>query len=103
MAQFGTRTDVLAQAAAHVERVNGEIQARLTSLAGSVAETSGFWRGESQRTFAGLMDRWQADARRLTEALGGISATIGQSASAYAAAEESGTTALRSSGSGLTL
>jgi WXG100 family type VII secretion target len=103
MSQFGTHTDVLAQAAARVEQVNGEIQAQLRSLSGMVAGTAGFWRGDTQRTFTALMERWHSDAARLTDALGGIASALAQTGTAYATTEESSTAALRSSGSGLSL
>jgi WXG100 family type VII secretion target len=103
MSQFGTHTDVLAQAAARVEQVNGEIQAQLRSLSGMVAGTAGFWRGDTQRTFTALMERWNNDAARLTDALGAIASALAQTGTAYATTEEGSTSALRSSGSGLNL
>ena len=103
MSQFGTHTDVLAQAAARVEQVNGEIQAQLRLLSGMVAGTSGFWRGDTQRTFAALMERWNTDAARLTDALAGIASALAQTGRAYATTEESSTSALRTSGNGLNL
>lgn len=103
MSQFGTQTDVLAQAAARVEQVNGEIRSRLSTLSGMVGGTSGFWRGDTQRTFMALMERWHTDAAKLTDALGGISGAMSQTGAAYATTEESSTATLRSSGGGLSL
>lgn len=103
MTRFATQTDVLAQAAAHVDQVNAEIQTKLSTLAGAVSATAGFWRGETQRTFSTLMERWNADAGRLTDALNAISLAMAQSGAAYASTEERSTAVLRSSGSALTL
>jgi WXG100 family type VII secretion target len=103
MSQFGTHTDVLARAAARVEQVNGEIHAQLRALSGMVAGTAGFWRGDTQRTFTALMERWNSDAARLTDALGAIAGALAQTGTAYATTEESSASALRSSGSGLNL
>jgi WXG100 family type VII secretion target len=103
MSQFGTHTDVLARAAARVEQVNGEIHAQLRALSGMVAGTAGFWRGDTQRTFTALMERWNSDAARLTDALGAIAGALAQTGTAYATTEESSASALRSSASGLNL
>ena len=49
------------------------------------------------------MERWNSDAAKLTDALGGIAQAMSQTGAAYTATEDSGAAALRSSGSALTL
>ena len=83
--------------------MNTEIQAKLSSLANAVGATSGFWRGETQRTFATLMERWNSDAAKLTDALTSISQAMSQTGASYTATEDTSTSTLRSSGSGLNL
>ena len=101
MTRFTTQAEALAQSSAHVEQVNTGIQARLSTLAGAVDETSGFWRGDTQRTFTALMERWHGDADRLTDALTGIAHAMSQTGAAYAATEDRTTAAVRSARSGL--
>ena len=49
---------------------------------------AGAWRGEAATAFAGLMARWDADARALNEALRAIGEAIQGSGGRYQAQEE---------------
>lgn len=79
------RTDVatMNQAANNVDRVNGDVQAELTRLRGTVEGMSGAWKGQAQASFFGLMERWNQSARQLNEALMSIADNIRANATAF--------------------
>ena len=62
-AGFGTTVEEMARAGRHVLDVDAEVQADLAALRGQLAPLQGAWVGEAATTFAGLMARWDADAR----------------------------------------
>ncbi|HIW96510.1 MAG TPA: WXG100 family type VII secretion target [Candidatus Corynebacterium gallistercoris] len=79
------RTDVatMNQAANNVDRVNGDVQAELARLRGTVEGMSGAWKGQAQVSFFGLMERWNESARQLNEALMSIADNIRANATAF--------------------
>ena len=85
---FGTSTAELQRAGQHVLAVNDEVQADLSALRSGLTPLGGAWRGEASTAFAGLMARWDADARRLAEALRAIGAAVQGSAAEYQRQEE---------------
>ena len=97
-AGFGTTVEVMARAARHVLAVDVEVQAYLAALRGQLAPLAGAWRGDAATAFAGLMARWDADARSLSEALRAIGEAIEGSGRSYQQQEEaqsSGLSAIR--------
>ncbi|WP_116115701.1 WXG100 family type VII secretion target [Austwickia chelonae] len=103
MSGFQTQTDQMRSASAKVDEVNSAIQAQLSSLRGEIAGVSGHWKGSAATTFQQLMQRWDADAGKLSQALQGISEQIAASGRAYQAQEEASDQAVRSAGSGLNM
>lgn len=87
-AGYGTSTAEMQRAGQHVLGVNQEVQAELGTLRSSLAPLAGAWRGEASTAFAGLMARWDADARALAEALDAIGSAIQGSATAYQQQED---------------
>lgn len=85
---FGTTTEQMQRAAAHVLGVNQAVQSELSSLRARLAPLSGAWRGEAATAFGGLMARWDVDARQLNEALRGIGEAIRGSGASYQAQED---------------
>ena len=85
---FGTTVEEMHRAARHVLAVNDGVQAELATLRGRLAPLSGTWRGEASTAFAGLMNRWDLDARQLSEALRGIGEAIHGSGSGYQQQEQ---------------
>ena len=85
---FGTSTEEMERAGRQVFTVNDAVQADLANLRARLVPLAGAWRGEAATAFAGLMSRWDADARALSEALRAIGESIGGSASSYAAMEQ---------------
>lgn len=93
-AQFGATLDVMAQAAVHVGTVNEEIAALLATLLAQLEPIASTWKGAASSAFQNLHQRWNADARKLNAALGGISESLSGTHRRYSAAEESNTTAV---------
>ncbi len=93
---FGTTVEEMHRAARHVFAVNDAVQAELATLRGRLAPLAGAWRGEASVAFSGLMNRWDVDARLLSEALRGIGEAIQGSGVSYQSQEEQHTSALSS-------
>lgn len=85
---FGTTVEDMERAARHVLTVNDTVQADLATLRSRLAPLEGAWRGEAAVAFAGLMTRWDTDARTLSEALRSIGESIHASGTGYRATEE---------------
>jgi WXG100 family type VII secretion target len=85
---FGTTIEEMQRAGRHVLAVNDTVQADLATLRGRLAPLAGAWRGEASAAFTGLMARWDADARVLSEALRAIGEAIQSSGASYQAQED---------------
>jgi WXG100 family type VII secretion target len=88
---FGTSVAAMERAGKHVLSVNDAVQADLTALRTRLAPLGGAWKGEAATAFAGLMARWDADARVLSDALQGIGEAITGSGHGYQAMEQQST------------
>jgi WXG100 family type VII secretion target len=93
---FGTTTEEMARAAQHVAAVNQSVQGELTALRGRLEPLAGAWVGRASAQFAQLMARWDADARALNQALGGIGRAIDGSRATYQRQEDHQTAAMTS-------
>jgi len=85
---FGTTTEEMQRAGDHVLSVNQAIQADLSVLRSQLAPLAGLWRGAASMQFHRLMQRWDADAAQLNEALRGIGERIRGSAHSYQQQED---------------
>ncbi|MGI8817158.1 MAG: WXG100 family type VII secretion target [Pseudonocardia sp.] len=85
---YGTTIEEMQRAAQQVAAVNERVQADLSALRNQLAPLAGAWRGEASRAFQGLMARWDADARKLNDALRDIGESIQGSGQSYARQEE---------------
>lgn len=85
---FGTTTEEMTRAAQHVQGVNESVRAELAGLRGKLEPLAGLWTGQASLEFVKLMQRWDADARQLNEALGAIGGTLQGSAAGYAQQEQ---------------
>ena len=93
---FGATTDEMARAAQHVAGVNHAVQGELTALRGRLEPLAGAWIGRASAQFAQLMARWDADARSLSQALGGIGQAIDGSRGTYQLQEDDQAAAMTS-------
>lgn len=87
---FGTTVEEMARAGGHVFTVDDGVQSDLAALRGKLAPLAGAWRGEAALAFTGLMARWDADARALSEALRSIGEAIQGSARTYETQDQQG-------------
>lgn len=86
---YQTTPEEMQRAAAQVQQVNDQVQARLSQLRNQLAPLAGAWQGEAATAFHGLMERWNTDAAQLSQALRGIGEAIQTSGRSYQQAEES--------------
>ena len=91
---FGTTTEEMHRAAGQVFAVNDAVQAELATLRGRLAPLSGAWRGAAATAFAGLMNRWDTDARSINDALRAIGEALRGTGVGYQAQEEHHASAL---------
>ncbi|MBC2682205.1 WXG100 family type VII secretion target [Corynebacterium sp. 4HC-13] len=92
---FQTDISTMNSAAAKVDRINGEVQGELTRLQGVVQDVAASWKGDAQNSFAGLMERWNDNARQLREALNSIADNIRANATGFDDAEAENVSAFR--------
>ncbi|GAA4713530.1 hypothetical protein GCM10023215_65640 [Pseudonocardia yuanmonensis] len=85
---FGTTPEEMARAGARAVETDEHVQAELAGLRSRLTPLAGTWRGEAAATFEALMARWDADARALSAALGGIGEAITGAGRTYRQAEE---------------
>ena len=93
-AGFGTTVEEMARAGQHVLDVNAEVQADLAGLRAQLGPLQSAWAGDAATAFAGLMARWDADARSLSEALQAIGEAVQGSGRTYQRQEEAQSTGL---------
>ncbi len=65
----------------------GHIESELAALQAALAPLGADWAGAAQARFLALWQDWQSGARKVHDALSGISALLGQAGAAYADAE----------------
>jgi WXG100 family type VII secretion target len=82
---FGTDIATMQQAAQHVRDVNADIQNDLNKLAGQLDPLSSTWKGGAAVAFHKLRVRWDADARKLNDALTHIANAIDATKGTYQA------------------
>ena len=87
-AGFGTTVEEMARAGHHVLDVNADVQADLATLRGRLEPLQGAWVGDAATAFAGLMARWDTDARSLSDALRAIGEAVQGSGRTYRQQEE---------------
>ena len=91
MAGYVASAEVLAALAKQIIEVDTQTQGTLRSVANTVETVRGTWSGAAASAFSNLMERFNADASKLQEALRGIAEQIDSSATTYARQEEEAT------------
>jgi WXG100 family type VII secretion target len=80
-----------------VSRASGEIDGTLAALRAQIAPlVGGDWAGQASTQFHALWEQLQDGARKLNDALSGISALLGQAGASYAQAESQIASSFRS-------
>ncbi|GGS23396.1 MULTISPECIES: WXG100 family type VII secretion target [Actinokineospora] len=94
MAGYGVSQEEMAKAAVDVDNVNQQSQDSLNSLYNALTPLQDNWKGAASQAFATLLQRYQDDARKLHDALQGISEQLKESNAAYAQMEEEASSSL---------
>jgi WXG100 family type VII secretion target len=76
--KFGIELPTMQAAAQHVDEVNGQIQAQLTSLLDRLEPLEAAWKGEGATSFNALIERWHQDATQLNSILRSIGERLSQ-------------------------
>jgi len=100
---FRTESDVMVTTAGQVDNTNNEVQSELSRLRGVVDGLRGSWSGQAQASFDQLMQRWDTNAKDLSDALTSISENIRANAHALENVETSNVQSLNHVGGGLVL
>jgi WXG100 family type VII secretion target len=85
---YQTDIQTMATAAQKVDAVNQQITGRLTQLRGQIQSLQGLWKGGAYSSFQSLMDRWDTDAKKLSQALQGIGEGLKGNQQNYQVAED---------------
>jgi early secretory antigenic target protein ESAT-6 len=93
---FNTTVEEMDKAGRQVGTVNDTVQSDLAALRTRLVPLAAAWQGEAAGAFNRLMERWDADARSLSEALRTIGESISASGSGYRAHEEQHTSTMSS-------
>lgn len=98
---FGTNVEVMQKAASQIRQTSDEINSELRSLLGLIEPLASQWRGDASTAFHTLIDRWNQDANKLTQALTGIAEAMDSSTTNYSTSEESNRSQIASIMNGL--
>lgn len=85
---FGTQTDVMQKAAQSVQQTVQDINAEMRSLQGNLEPVASAWKGQAASAFQQLMERFNEDGAKLTQALDAIGEALGANTKNYSAVEE---------------
>jgi len=88
MSGYGITPEEMAKAAVDVDNVNEESRGALSSLRSALEPLMDNWTGGAATAFQTLMTRFDADAKKLGDALQGISEQLKSSNEAYVRQEE---------------
>ncbi|MGM1059056.1 WXG100 family type VII secretion target [Saccharothrix sp. Mg75] len=88
MSGYATGVPELTNAATDIMNVNDQTQATLNQLRSTIDTVSGAWKGSAADAFGRLMDRFNADAAKLQEALVSIAEQISGATQTYVQQEE---------------
>ena len=100
---FKTEAEVMIATAGRVDTTNDEVAAELTRLQGVVDQVRASWTGSAQVSFDNLMNRYDASAQQLQEALTSISENIRSKARNFDSVEAQNQDAFNNVGGGLAL
>lgn len=78
----------LAKASQSVQQTVADIQSQMRSLQSAVEPLGASWKGQAYQAFQQLMERFQADGTKLTQALDAIGQAIDANNKTYTATEQ---------------
>jgi WXG100 family type VII secretion target len=83
----GTPQD-FTQAHTNVVKVKEDVEGELKNLWSAISQLQGLWAGPAQKAFHTMMERFDADAKRLNTALEGIGEQLKAAGSTYTESEQ---------------
>ncbi|WP_369172724.1 WXG100 family type VII secretion target [Streptomyces sp. R28] len=86
--QFRVTEDELTKLSGDINTVNGQLQGEIRRLNGVIDQIAGGWKGQAAQSYRQLQDRWNADAKRMTDILNDIKEAVDSTRSNYSASEE---------------
>jgi len=91
---YSTEFAVMQKAAQSVQQTVEEIGAEMRSLESALAPVASAWKGSAASAFQQLMERFQADGVKLTQALQAIGEALGSNTTNYSQVEEQNASAI---------
>ena len=85
---YGTSFDEMSKAAQSVQQTVQQIQSETRSLISSLEPISSSWQGSAASAFQQLIQRFNDDATKLTQALDAIGQALSSNTKNYSAVEE---------------
>lgn len=101
--QMRTTVETMEATSRRVSDVRTEIQGLLSTLKGEVDGIRGGWEGSAAIAFHSLMERWDASAMKLNQALEAIGENIKSNSVSYDTAQQDHTSSLNNVASSLNI
>ncbi|HLL64473.1 MAG TPA: WXG100 family type VII secretion target [Micromonosporaceae bacterium] len=101
MAEFEVDVATMRAAAKDVRSTQGDVQQKLTQLRGVTDDLVAAWKGNASVGFTGVMNRWDAEVKRLLGSLGDIADLLDKGATTHEVNEEEQSNMISKYGSAL--
>ncbi|MDG4856946.1 WXG100 family type VII secretion target [Streptomyces sp. T-3] len=86
--QFRVTEDSLAKLSGDIDRANGSIQGEISRLNGVIDQIAGGWQGQAAKSYHSLQERWNQDAKKMSDILRDIKEAVDSTRTNYTASEE---------------
>ncbi|MFJ9589842.1 WXG100 family type VII secretion target [Streptomyces acidicola] len=86
--QFRVTEDELAKLSGDINTANGQLQSEIRRLNGVIDQIAGGWQGQAAKSYNQLQERWNADAKKMSDILNDIKEAVDSTRSNYNASEE---------------
>jgi WXG100 family type VII secretion target len=93
---YSTEFAVMQKAGQSVSQAVEEIGAEMRNLESALAPVAGAWKGSAASAFQQLMERFQSDGTKLTQALQAIGEALGTNTTNYSKVEEQNSSSITS-------
>jgi WXG100 family type VII secretion target len=86
--QFRVTEDELTKLSSDINTANGQLQGEIRHLNGVIDQIAGGWQGQAAKSYHQLQERWNADAKKMSDILNDIREAVDSTRSNYSASEE---------------
>ncbi|MET7478696.1 WXG100 family type VII secretion target [Streptomyces sp. NPDC005648] len=86
--QFRVTEDELTKLSGDINTANGQLQSEIRRLNGVIEQIAGGWKGQAATSYHQLQERWNADAKKMSDILNDIKEAVDSTRSNYTASEE---------------